>query len=290
MAQHITEETSMRKFAAAAVALSLLMSAPASAAAVTNQVEMELMTWPELKAAIESGKTTAIVYTGGTEQRGPQNVIGGHQFMGRPLALDIARKLGNAIVFPVLPYTPTGMSKDTPGSINLSADVLGLVLEQIAEGAIVSGFKNVILMGDSGGGQGPNGIYEQVAQKLDAKHAPNGVHVYYAGDAYVKANQEFFKQIESEGYPASSHGGIPDTSLMLLLEKDQELVRKNLLATAVGDPVLPPGTKPDPNAKRINNGITGDGRRSSKELGKRLYDMKLNAAVTQIQALVGGKK
>ena len=123
----------MRKFAVAAVALSLMMSAPAYAAAVTNQVEMELMTWPELKAAIEAGKTTAIVYTGGTEQRGPQNVIGGHQFMGKPLALDIARKLGNAIVFPVMPYTPTGMSKDTPGSINLSADALGRgIVQQIS--------------------------------------------------------------------------------------------------------------------------------------------------------------
>ncbi len=46
------------------------------------------------------------------------------------------------------------------------------------------------------------------------------------------------------------------------------------------------GQKPDPTAKRINNGITGDGRKSSAELGKRLYDMKLNAAVTQIQALL----
>lgn len=279
----------MRKLAAAAAVAALLLGAqvPAThAAAVTSQVEMELMTWPELKAAIEGGKTTALIYTGGTEQRGPQNVIGGHQFMGKPLVLDIARKLGNAIVLPVLPYSPTGMSKDLPGSINLSADVLGLVLEQLAEGAIVSGFKNVVLMGDSGGGQGPDGVYAQVAKKLDAKHGPNGVHVYYAGNVYTQANAEFTKQITAEGFPASSHGGIPDTSLMLLLEKDVELVRKDLLATALGDPVRPQGTKPDPNEKRLNNGITGDGRKSSKELGKRLYDMKLDAAVKQIQSLV----
>lgn len=283
----------MRKLAVAAAVIALLTGAQvpaAHAAAVTSEVEMELMTWPELKAAIEAGKTTALIYTGGTEQRGPQNVIGGHQFMGKPLVLDIARRLGNAIAFPVLPYSPTGMSKDLPGSISLPADVLGVVLEHLAEGAIVSGFKNVILMGDSGGGQGPDGIYAQVAKKLDAKHSPHGVHVYYAGDVYVKANQEFTKQIVSEGYPASSHGGIPDTSLMLYLEKEGNLVRKDLLATALGDPVMPPGTKRDPNAKRLNNGITGDGRRSSKELGKRLYDMKLDTAVKQIQALVGGAK
>ncbi|MGE4064823.1 MAG: creatininase family protein [Rhodospirillaceae bacterium] len=279
----------MRKFAVATTALALLMGAHVAvmaAPAPTADVEMELMTWPELKKAMAAGKTTALIYTGGTEQRGPQNVIGGHQFMGKPLVIDIARKLGNAIVFPVLPYSPTGMSKDLPGSINLPAETLGLVLEQLAESAIANGFKNVVFMGDSGGGQGPDGVYAQVAKKVNDKHAAAGVKVVYANEVYTKANSDFLGQIVKEGYPPSSHGGIPDTSLMLLLDKDGTLVRKELLATAVGDPVLPPGQKPDPNAKRINNGITGDGRKSSAELGKRLYDLKLNYAVNQIQALL----
>lgn len=281
----------MHKFAVTAIAYALLagssftIASMAQAAAKTDQVEMELMTWPELKAAMAAGKTTAIVYTGGTEQRGPQNVIGGHQFMGKPLALDIARKLGNAIVFPMMPYTPTGMSKDIPGSIHMPADVLGLVLEQIAEGAVANGFKNVVLMGDSGGGQGPDGVYAAVAKKVNDKHAAEGVKVVYADRAYG-VNNEFVKQIVAEGYPLSTHGGIPDTSLMLMLDKDGTLVRKELIATAVGDPVLPPGQKRDPNVKLVNNGISGDARRSSVELGQRLYDMKLNAAVTQIQALL----
>ncbi len=283
----------MRKLAVATAAFALMMgaqfaitSAANAAPAPTADVEMELMTWPELKAAIDGGKTTAIIYTGGTEQRGPQNVIGGHQFMGKPLAIDIARKLGNAIVFPILPYTPTGMSKDLPGGISLPADVLGVVLEHLAEGAVANGFKNVVLMGDSGGGQGPNGgVYAAAAKKVNDKHAAEGVKVVFADQAYA-VNMEFLKQIVAEGYPMSTHGGIPDTSLMMLADKDGTLVRKELLATAVGDPVLPPGQKPDPNAKRINNGISGDGRRSSVELGKRLHEMKLNAAVTQIQALL----
>ncbi len=40
-------------------------------------VDFEMMTWPEVKQAIEQGKTTALIYNGGTEQRGPQNVNGG---------------------------------------------------------------------------------------------------------------------------------------------------------------------------------------------------------------------
>ena len=87
-------------------------------------VEFEMMTWPEVKAALAAGKTTAIVYTGGTEQRGPQNVNGGHTLMARDTAKAIALKLGNAIVMPVLAYTPNNASADLPGTIGLTHEVL----------------------------------------------------------------------------------------------------------------------------------------------------------------------
>src|SRR5881394_2054674 len=94
-------------------------------------VEFEMMTWPEVKAALAAGKTTALVYTGGTEQRGPQNVNGGHTLMGREIVRAIALKLGNAIVMPVLPYTPNNASKDLPGTIGLTPELLGAILERI---------------------------------------------------------------------------------------------------------------------------------------------------------------
>src|ERR1700745_259669 len=104
-----------------------------------QEVEFEMMTWPEVKAALAAGKTTALVYTGGTEQRGPQNVNGGHTLMGREIVQTIALRLG-------------------------------IVRERISEQAIASGFKNVVIMGDHGGGQ--PATYTEVAKKLDAKYAP----------------------------------------------------------------------------------------------------------------------
>src|SRR5262252_7213813 len=71
----------------------------------TSLVDFEMMTWPEVKKALQQGKTTALIYNGGTEQRGPQNVNGGHTLMGRATVLAIAEKLGNAIAAPVLPFS-----------------------------------------------------------------------------------------------------------------------------------------------------------------------------------------
>jgi len=247
-------------------------------------VEFEMMTWPEVKAALAAGKTTALIYTGGTEQRGPQNVNGGHTLMGKATVKAIALGLGNAIAMPVLPYTPNNASADLPGTIGLTPEILGVVLERITEQTIRTGFKNVVLMGDHGGGQ-PN-TYRDVARKLDEKYAPQGIHVYYCDDVYTKANGDFDKFLTENHMPVSSHAGIPDTSEMLYLGGDV-WVRRDLIKTAVGDTV--PRSQRAANTPRVNNGISGDARPSTAELGKKIFDMKVDYAVRQIRAMVGNR-
>src|SRR6478672_7078655 len=112
-----------------------------SATARKDLVEFEMMTWPEVKAAMAAGKTTALFYTGGTEQRGPQNVNGGHTLMGREIVKTIAQRLGNAIAMPVLPYTPNNASADLPGTIGLTPELLGAILERVTEQAMTTGCK-----------------------------------------------------------------------------------------------------------------------------------------------------
>jgi creatinine amidohydrolase len=54
----------------------------------------------------------------------------------------------------------------------------------------------------------------------------------------------------------------------------------------VGDPVRKPGEPRDPNVKRVNNGISGDARRSTADIGNRVSDMKVEYAVRQIRELL----
>src|SRR5689334_13419472 len=135
-------------------------------------VAFEMMTWPEVKKALEQGKTTALVYNGGTEQRGPQNVNGGHTLMGHATVIAIAEKLGNAIAAPVLPFSVNNASAALPGTIGLTAPLFAAVNERVAEQMIKNGFKNVVLMGDHGGGQKELG---EVAKRLDEKYKPQGI-------------------------------------------------------------------------------------------------------------------
>jgi len=250
-------------------------------------VDFEMMTWPEVKAAMQQGKTTALIYNGGTEQRGPQNVNGGHTLMGHAVVIAIAEKLGDAIAAPVMPFSVNNANPDLPGTIGLTGPLFAALNEQVAEQMIKNGFKNVVLMGDHGGGQKELG---EVAKKLDEKYAGQGIRVVFCDEVYQKAQDDFDKWLGANNYPVSSHAGIPDTSEMLYLGGDKGWVRKELIATAVGDPVRKRGEARDPDAKRINNGITGDARPSTAALGKRAFDIKVAYAVDQIHRLLSGSK
>jgi creatinine amidohydrolase len=249
-----------------------------------NRVDFGMMTWVEVKAAMDQGKTTALIYNGGTEQRGPQNVNGGHNLMGPPTVDAIALKLGNAIAAPVLPFSPNEASAQFPGTIGLTPELFAAVNERVAEQLIKSGFKNVVLMGDHGGGQKE---LKEVAEKLDQKYSGQGIRVVYCGDVYLPAQDDFDQWCKDHGYGYGGHANISDTSEMIYLGGNKGWVRMDLLPVSVGDPVPAPGQKVE---HKVNNGIIGDARRSSAALGKRYFDLKVDYAVKQIHQLLDSGK
>jgi creatinine amidohydrolase len=252
-------------------------------------VEFDLMSWSEIKKAIDSGKTTVLVYNGGTEQRGPQNVTGGHNLMAAATVRQIALKLGNALTVPVLPYSVNDDANERglPGTIGLTGPVFAAVNEQISRQLVINGFKNIVLMGDHGGGQKELG---EVAKKLDAEYSPKGIHVVFCDEVYAKAQGDYTQWLADNHYPSGGHASVMDTSEMLYLStlngQDRGWVRKDLIATAVGDPVGGRGQRTDASAPRVHNGITGDARPSTPELGKRIFDTKVDYAVRQIRVLL----
>src|SRR5690242_15529159 len=63
-----------------------------------DSVFIEELTWMEIRDAMQAGKTTVIVATGGIEQNGPYLATGKHDLILRATTEAIARKLGNALV------------------------------------------------------------------------------------------------------------------------------------------------------------------------------------------------
>ena len=61
---------------------------------VKDVVELELLTTSEVVERIKGGAVNVLVVNGGTEARGPQNILGGHTIMSRATAIDVAKILG----------------------------------------------------------------------------------------------------------------------------------------------------------------------------------------------------
>ena len=90
---------------------------PATAfAQAPDTVFLEELTWTEVRDAVAAGTTTIIIPTGGTEQNGPHMVLGKHNYLVRHKAGESARRLGDALVAPVMAYVPEGNVDPPSGS------------------------------------------------------------------------------------------------------------------------------------------------------------------------------
>ena len=166
----------------------------ASMLAQTKSLLIEDLTWTEVRDAIIAGKTTAIYYAGSIEQNGPGMALGKHVFIARYLAPKIAEQLDNALVYPVMPFAPTGDWGVTQpgtidpakksrhmrynGSVSVSDETFGAVAHDVAMSAIAAGFKDVVLMGDHGGGQA---TLAKVAEGMSKEWGPRNSRVLHSG-------------------------------------------------------------------------------------------------------------
>ena len=154
---------------------------------VAELVEIELLTSSELVEKQKAGFINVIIANGGTEARGPHNILAGHTIMSKHTAIDAAKILGHTLVAPVMPIDvgATGVSdgSNIPGGITVSREIFkGLKLAEI-ESQVWNGFKNIFVMGDHGGGQA---MMKEAAEEMNKKYESRGVNVYYVPDFYTK--------------------------------------------------------------------------------------------------------
>ena len=236
-----------------------------------GSVFLEELTWIEVRDAIAAGKTTIIIPTGGTEQNGPHLVLGKHNYLVKYKAGEIAARLGNALVAPVVSYVPEG-DVDPPtghmryaGTITTPQDVFAKVLEYAARSFKQHGFLDVVLIGDSGGNQEGQRL---VAAALNKEWASTPVRIHHITAYYPGRGDDW---VVSQGVSAEdvgTHAGTHDTASLMYINPSMLRFDRMTVGKA-GD----------------GQGHVGNPAKATALFGRRILEMQIDDATTQIREL-----
>ena len=256
--------------------LCILLAPPGAHAQTPKTIFLEDLTWTELQDQVRSGKTSVIVPIGGTEQNGPHIALGKHNARVKALSEKIALTLGDALVAPVLAYVPEGRLQPPtahmrfPGTITVSSETFEKVLEYAARSFKLHGFQDIVFLGDHGDYQANA---KAVAERLNREWAATPVRAHAVEEYYRVVQTEYVQALKRRGFrdeEIGTHAGLADTSLMLALDPRQ--VRMDRLRSG---------------AKLGNaDGVHGDPRRASAELGQLGVDAIVTRTVAAIRKLV----
>jgi creatinine amidohydrolase len=259
--------------AAAAARREAEMNAPRPIDAL-DSVWMEELTWMEIRDALKAGKTTALILTGGVESNGPHLATGKHNYVLKVMGEAIARKLGNALVAPIVtlePGRPDG-PRVPPGSVFLSQETYRAVLTDMATSLKSMGFTTIIMMGDSGGNQTP---MKEVTAALNARHAEMPARFHFIPEFYDYSSVQ--KLIQASGIPEKIEIGASNGSDGIHEEYGIDALM------ALADPKtirIEQRTK----AKRATiNGVSLLPLEKTLAMGKRIVELRTKLTVDAIQ-------
>lgn len=239
-----------------------------------NSVWIEELTWLEVRDAIASGKTTAIISTGGIEQNGPYVATGKHNYILETACEWIARELGDALCAPILKLVPEGDIAEPsgmmlyPGTISLREETFQMVLDDMASSLRQHGFEHIVFIGDSGGNQ--RGM-RAVAETLNERWSDARAHYipeFYDNEGVVRRMAELgIVEPMDEGF----HDFYWITALMMVT--DPEVVRYDQRVKA---------------GKATINGVSIAPKEETIEVGKKLMRFRVDQTAKAIRAARGG--
>ncbi|HEY0929815.1 MAG TPA: creatininase family protein [Gemmatimonas sp.] len=241
-----------------------------------NTVWLEEMTWMDIRDALKAGKTTVIITTGGMEPNGPWLVTGKHNYVLHTNCEAIARKMGNALCAPIVKFVPEGNLEPpsghmtSPGTMSVREGTFRNLLTDLVHSLKVHGFKNIILIGDSGGNQGGQ---RAVADSLTTiwKGSPVVAHVQEYYD-YASVTEYMKTRGIAEGASDNLHDDAIITLNMFI--DDPKSVRYDERVKA---------------GKATINGVSVADRKKNTELARQIVDYRARMTIEAINKAIANK-
>ncbi|MDW3212698.1 MAG: creatininase family protein [Ilumatobacteraceae bacterium] len=254
------------------------------------------LTWPEVES-LATADAVVIVPVGTIEQHGPHLPLDTDNRIAEGFASRAVRasEPSTVIVGPTVPFGLSEHLADFPGAVFHSTDTLIAVLTEVFVALARSGFRRVLAVNGHGSNVAPLDLASREALFRCPDHLFASVSWWELADV---------RDVAVERGPATtaSHACAFETSLMMALAP--ELVHPDRMEPGQAFPTSPHiwrdtlGRQPDEKSKRpihitepwsgwSDNGVRGDPRGASAELGEAMLDAggaELAAVVSELRA------
>ncbi|HEV2130404.1 MAG TPA: creatininase family protein [Longimicrobiaceae bacterium] len=236
-----------------------------------EELFLERMTWPEVRAALDAGRTTVVVACGAVEQHGPHLPLFMDAEHGTRLAEEVARRLGNALVAPTIRIGCSEHHMAFPGTISLQQGTFEAICRDYCTSLARHGFRQIFFIPSHGGNFAP------LADMLGRLQEAVGPEVRVAAFTDLTAVIETWTRVVEEesglGERVGGHADIAEGSIMLALHP--ELVREGEAAAGYVGSIAPELIERmfrEGLQSITTNGIVGDARGMSAVIGRRCID------------------
>jgi len=228
---------------------------------------LEHFTWPEVAAAIENGYTTAVIPLGAVEQHGPHLPLSVDAERGTRLGLEVAKRLGRALVAPTVRIGCSEHHMAFAGTISVRASTLQAVCTDYCVSLARHGFTRICLVPSHGGNFAP------LTSMLDELHGAVGEGCEILGYTDLIEFLGVWKRVLAEagmGDQVGGHADVAEGSEMLAIRPDlvkAELAECGFLGETseeLLEQIFSEGLQ-----AVSSNGILGDARGLSAEIGEK---------------------
>lgn len=229
---------------------------------------LERMTSPEVRRAIESGSTVAIVACGAVEQHGPHLPLFMDAEHGTRLAEELAHRLGNALVAPTIRIGCSEHHMNFAGTLTVSEATLKALCQDYCVSLARHGFRFIFFVPTHGGNFGP---LARMLPRLNQAVGPSArVEAFTDLHAQIELWRTVLEDEAGLGSAVGGHADIAESSIMLAMHP--ELVLEERADAGFSGPLTPEVLQRvfrDGIDAVSPNGILGDARGMSAAIGHR---------------------
>jgi creatinine amidohydrolase len=224
-------------------------------------------------AAVMKRNPVVVLPIGSVEEHGVHLPLGSDTFEIDFVIDRLAKKL-DLLVLPTINYGNCGSTYNFPGTISISFDTLRALIADILSEVVRQGGRRILVI------SGHAGSNHMVAMRQAAQMA---VKEHPKLRIMVMSDYDLVPEYKGGNVPSwDGHAGMAETSRMLNIRPDISKRGKVATRAKYQEYVV----LPDPESQ-FPTGVSGDPRRASAELGRKIDDYVLKRLITLIKKNLG---